>query len=157
MERIILEQFLPYYLSVTSGHISDALSKVYSSHGLSVPEWRILIHLHNQDGLTPTELGVRTYMDKARVSRALAQMDHKKLVTRIIDPHDKRVAHIHLTETGQSLFDTVEPEVVAWDKRLRQFLADGQYEQLLETLRRLKEWAEQAYPKTPASRMTAGD
>ena len=84
-------------------------------------------------------------MDKARVSRALILMDKKALITRMVDKHDKRVAHISLTDAGRSLYGQIEPEVMVWNTRLAAEMPDNQHSQLVEALKSVKVWCAQNY------------
>lgn len=140
MNKLELNNFLPYHLSVTSEMVSRALSKVYAGFGVTIPEWRVMVHLNHHGSLTPSELGIATSMDKARVSRALILMDKKALITREVDQRDKRVSHICLTETGKELFIRIEPEVLAWNARLADELPSSQHDNLLQALKTVETW-----------------
>ena len=128
-----LDNFLPYHLAVAADLISRSLAKVYADYDLTIPEWRILAHLQQHGALTPSELGSLSHMDKARVTRALILMDKKQLIRRQANERDKRVAHISLTEQGQTLFTQVEPQVLAWNERLQQALPPSDYNAVLHT------------------------
>ncbi|TXH68644.1 MAG: MarR family transcriptional regulator [Thiothrix sp.] len=140
MNKLELNNFLPYHLSVTSEMVSRALSKVYAGFGVTIPEWRVMVHLNHHGSLTPSELGIATSMDKARVSRALILMDKKALITREVDQRDKRVSHICLTETGKELFIRIEPEVLAWNARLADEMPSSQHDNLLQALKTVETW-----------------
>lgn len=140
MNKLVLDNFLPYHLSVTSEMVSRALSKVYAGFGVTIPEWRVMVHLNHHGSLTPSQLGLATSMDKARVSRALILMDKKALISRRVDQRDKRVAHIGLTDVGKDLFVRIEPEVMAWNARLAQEMPERQHEQLLQALKTVEAW-----------------
>ena len=140
MNKLELENFLPYHLSITSEMVSRALSKVYAGFGVTIPEWRVMVHLNDQGSLTPSQLGVATSMDKARVSRALILMDKKSLISRRVDQQDKRVAHICLTESGKNLFVRIEPEVMAWNEHLAKEMPEQQHEHLLQALKTVELW-----------------
>lgn len=140
MNKLELNNFLPYHLSVTSEMVSRALSKVYAGFGVTIPEWRVMVHLNHHGSLTPSELGIATSMDKARVSRALILMDKKALINREVDQRDKRVSHICLTETGKELFIRIEPEVLAWNARLADEMPSSQHDNLLQALKTVETW-----------------
>ena len=136
-----LDGFLPYRLSVAAARISRRFAGLYGPEaGLTIPEWRVMVHLNDQGSLTPSQLGVATSMDKARVSRALILMDKKSLISRRVDQQDKRVAHICLTESGKDLFVRIEPEVMAWNGRLAKEMPEQQHEHLLQALKTVELW-----------------
>jgi DNA-binding MarR family transcriptional regulator len=140
MNKLELDNFLPYHLSVTAEMVSRALSKVYAGFGVTIPEWRVMVHLNHNQSLTPSQLGAATSMDKARVSRALILMDKKALISRRIDEKDKRVAHICLTDSGKDLFMRIEPEVMQWNEQLAKEMPDQQHEELLQALKTVEVW-----------------
>ncbi|CAA6808358.1 MAG: DNA-binding transcriptional regulator, MarR family, partial [uncultured Thiotrichaceae bacterium] len=100
MNKLQLDDFLPYHLVMSADLISRSLSRVYARHGLTIPEWRILIQLQANESLTPSEIGYLAKMEKARISRALVLMDKKDLIIRKQDESDKRVSHIMLSGKG---------------------------------------------------------
>ena len=76
-----LEHFLPYQLNVVSNLVSQALSRVYARrYGIGVPEWRVLVTLGQFGVMTAKAIGAHTHMHKTKVSRAVAQMERRRLV-----------------------------------------------------------------------------
>src|ERR1700754_2440284 len=74
-DRLDLDHFIPYKLSVLSNRVSDAIARHYSDRfGLSIPEWRVMAVLGQTPGLSGSEVAVRTAMDKVQVSRAVASL-----------------------------------------------------------------------------------
>lgn len=42
-DRLHLDRFVPYQLSVTSNRVSDRIARAYDAlFGLSIPEWRLI-------------------------------------------------------------------------------------------------------------------
>ena len=65
LERLELERFLPYRLSVLTNRISDAIARQYSERfDLTAAEWRVMAALGNTPGLSSSEVAARTAMDK---------------------------------------------------------------------------------------------
>jgi len=135
MNKLQLDDFLPYHLVVSADLISRSLSKIYSKYGLTAPEWRIIAHLQASEGLTPSDIGYLSNMEKARVSRALALMSKKGLIVRTVDDSDKRVSHIVLSESGHQLFLKIESEVLRWNTRFSDKLGREVYRNLLGALK----------------------
>ncbi|TAK10784.1 MAG: MarR family transcriptional regulator, partial [Rhizorhabdus sp.] len=51
--RLTLDQFIPYRLSVTSNVVSDVIARAYEAlFGLSIPEWRVMAVVAERDGVT---------------------------------------------------------------------------------------------------------
>ena len=93
-----LEHFLPYQLNVVSSLVSQALSRVYARrYGIGVPEWRVLVTLGQFGVMTAKTIGAHTHMHKTKVSRAVAQMERRRLVARRANRDDMREAFLSLT------------------------------------------------------------
>ena len=83
---LILEDYLPYRLSVLSNTVSRALARLYEQRfGLTVAEWRIMAVLARFGPLSANAVCDRTAMDKVQVSRAVARAVDGGLVDRGID------------------------------------------------------------------------
>src|SRR6195256_2825547 len=78
-----LEHFLPYRLNVVASLTSQALSRIYADrYGIGVPEWRVLVTLGQFGLMTGKAIGAHSHMHKTKVSRAVAVLEQRKLVTR---------------------------------------------------------------------------
>ena len=105
-----LAGFLPYRLSVATNRISRAFARRYSQRfGLSIAEWRVLAVLGSFAPLSSNEICERTAMDKAKVSRAVAQLTGKGLVDRAAHPSDQRLLRLSLSPAGLATFEAVVP------------------------------------------------
>jgi DNA-binding MarR family transcriptional regulator len=109
-ERLDLDHFLPYRLSVLSNRVSDAIARHYSDRfGLSIPEWRVMAVLGQTPGLSAHDVAARTAMDKVQVSRAVANLVSLRRVQRDGDEADGRVTRLSLTPKGRAIYDEIVP------------------------------------------------
>jgi DNA-binding MarR family transcriptional regulator len=113
-ERLDLDHFLPYRLSVLSNKVSDAIARHYSDRfGLTIPEWRVMAVLgqppNSAPGLSAREVAARTAMDKVQVSRAVANLVSLRRVQRDGDEADGRVTRLSLTAKGRAIYDEIVP------------------------------------------------
>lgn len=119
MQSLLLDQFLPYRLSVLSNAISRRMSAIYAQEfDLSIWQWRIIAVLGEYGDLTSTQLAQRTQTDKPTVSRATTQLQVRGLITRSIDAADRRRAPIRLTPDGQQIYKNVAPQILALEADL---------------------------------------
>src|SRR6185295_15856376 len=94
-QRLDLEHFLPYRLSVLSNRVSDAIARQYSDRfGLSIPEWRVMAVLGGTSGLSARDVAERTAMDKVQVSRAVESLVRARRVARTEDAEDGRISRL---------------------------------------------------------------
>jgi DNA-binding MarR family transcriptional regulator len=115
---IQLEGFLPHRLNVLSSLVSQALTQVYSKHGIGIPEWRVLVSLGQFGVMTGKAIGSRTHMHKTKVSRAVAQLEARKFVTRKANRADLREAFLSLTPAGRAVFEELAPRAREFTERL---------------------------------------
>ena len=118
-ERLILERFLPYRLSVLSNRISRAIAQRYAkTFDLTIPEWRIIAVLGRRPGLTAKEIVEATEMDKVAVSRAVAKLTAARRVAASTDAEDARRQVLTLTAQGESLHARIAPIALESERRL---------------------------------------
>ncbi|TPI41126.1 MarR family transcriptional regulator [Mesorhizobium sp. B3-1-9] len=114
-----LESFLPYRLYRLADTVSREFSRVYKErHGLTRPEWRTLSGLGQRGTMTATELGEQSAMHKTKVSRAVAELERRRWLTRTPDESDRRVEHLALTKAGLAAYREMVPLAKAFEQAL---------------------------------------
>ncbi len=117
--QLKLDQFLPYQLNVCANLVSQALSRVYTErYKIGVPEWRVLVTLGEFGNMTAKAIGLHSHMHKTKVSRAVALLERRKLVTRRANRADLREAFLSLTPTGRDVYDDLAPMALAFAQQL---------------------------------------
>ena len=118
-ELLVLEDFLPYRLSILSNRVSRAIAARYAkAFDLTIPEWRIIAVLGRKPGLTAKEVAEATEMDKVAVSRAVARLVAAKRVAARADRDDARRQLLALTPQGESVHARIAPIALASEERL---------------------------------------
>lgn len=118
-QKLHLEKFLPYRLSVLSNTVSSAIAAAYFAHfGLTIPEWRVMAVLAANPGLSAAEVTARTAMDKVAVSRAVATLIAAGRLRRTTVPADRRRTHLALTPAGAGVYSRVVPVALEYERRL---------------------------------------
>lgn len=118
-ELLVLEDFLPYRLSILSNRVSRAIAARYAeTFDLTVPEWRIIAVLGRRPGLTAKQIAEATEMDKVAVSRAVAKLAAAKRVAARADRNDARRQILSLTSQGESVHARIAPIALESERRL---------------------------------------
>ena len=118
-EKLHLERFLPYRLSVLSNTVSSAIAAAYFvNFGLSIPEWRVMAILAANPGLSAAEVTARTAMDKVAVSRAVAALLAAGRLRRTTAATDRRRTHLELTRAGERVYSQVVPMALEYEHGL---------------------------------------
>jgi DNA-binding MarR family transcriptional regulator len=71
--------------------------------GLYRGQPRVLDILHEEEGLTHTELATRLQVAPATVSKTLQRMEKAGFLVRQPDPEDERVSRVYLTGAGREI------------------------------------------------------
>ena len=80
-----------------------------TSAGLSMAQYRILLHLYHAESmgdggeLSPSEISTRQRVSRNTVSGLIRSLEAEALIVRSIDAQDRRRFNIALTDTGRSL------------------------------------------------------
>ncbi len=118
-DRIALESFLPYQLSVIASRVSRGLARLYAVRfDLTVPEWRIMTVLGRFPGVSANEVCELTAMDKVRVSRGVARLLQFGRIRRDADPRDRRRSKLYLSDEGREVYDEIVPVAHAYQDKL---------------------------------------
>jgi DNA-binding MarR family transcriptional regulator len=118
-----LDEFLPHRLNVLSSLVSQALTRVYGRYGIGIPEWRVLVTLGENGVMTGKAVGARTHMHKTKVSRAVAQLEQRKFVTRRSNRADLRESLLSLTSAGRAVYEELAPSALLFMDRLSEVVA----------------------------------
>lgn len=110
----------------TSGFIVDRTAKrmkqfyqkMLKQHnlGITVDQWVVLQELDKEDELNQFELARRCYKDAPTLTRIIDLLGKKALLSRVVDPQDRRKFNICLSAAGRAKIKAVQPV-------LRQFRA----------------------------------
>jgi DNA-binding MarR family transcriptional regulator len=142
-----IEEFLPYRLNVCANTVSRALSRIYSErYKIGVPEWRVLVTL-GQFGLkTAKDVGIHSEMHKTKVSRAVAQLERRKWVTRRANRADLREAFLSLTPAGRDIYNELAPIALEFVRQLMDSVDAADRAALDRALKKLTERSAQLAP-----------
>lgn len=141
-ELLVLEEFLPYRLSVLSNRVSRAIARRYAkTFDLTIPEWRVIAVLGRRPELTAKEIAEATEMDKVAVSRAVARLVAARRVAAKPDAEDARRQLLSLTREGESVHARIAPIALASEERLLTALDARERAQLEALIDRLLEAA----------------
>ncbi|UVK37480.1 MarR family transcriptional regulator [Mesorhizobium sp. AR10] len=126
-EILELESFLPYRLYRLADAVSREFAGIYKdSHGLTRPEWRTLSGLGQHGTMTASAIGEQSAMHKTKVSRAVAELERRRWLTRTPDENDRRVEHLTLTKAGLAAYREMVPLAKAFERELLAKLSDGE-------------------------------
>ncbi|WP_300442419.1 MarR family winged helix-turn-helix transcriptional regulator [uncultured Mameliella sp.] len=124
-----LAGFTPYRLAVAAEKTSEALARQYRERfGISIPEWRVLVHLAQPlDGrstVSVRDIEARVAMEKSKVSRAASRLEAAGYIEKAADAGDRRLVRLALTDKGHALMAELLPLAKAYQEELERRLGD---------------------------------
>ena len=135
-----LERYVPAFVTFIANKLSNSATAFYQQQfGVNVTEWRIMSLLAIEPGIPASRICHVIGFDKGPVSRTLAGLEKRGLISIRTDPHDGRTHSISLTAKGRSTHDKVIAAALERERRLLSCLSKDEREVLIGLLRRLHE------------------
>ena len=133
-----LDRYVPAFVTFIANKLSNSATAVYQRNfGINITEWRVMTQLALEPGIPASRICQVIGFNKGPISRTLAVMQKRGLVTIRTDPNDARTHSISLTAKGRSIHDKVIVVALEREKRLLSCLKADEREMLIELLRRL--------------------
>lgn len=135
-----LNRYVPAFITFIANKLSNSATAFYQKQfGVNVTEWRIMSLLAIEPGIPASRICHVIGFDKGPVSRTLAGLEKRGLVSIRTDPNDGRTHSISLTAKGRATHDKVIVAAFERERRLLSCLSKEEREVLIDLLRRLHE------------------
>ena len=135
-----LDRYVPAFITFIANKLSNSATAFYQKQfGVNVTEWRIMSLLAIEPGIPASRICHVIGFDKGPVSRTLAGLEKRGLVSIRTDPNDGRTHSISLTARGRTVHDKVIVAAFERERRLLSCLSKDEREVLIDLLRRLHE------------------
>ena len=133
-----LRDVLPYRLNRAAEATSAGFQSYYRpQYGLLRTESRVLFHLGRYDVMTARDICARATLHKTKVSRAVAALKAKRLVTSQPAEHDRRHEPLILTRLGRAAFDDLVLQAERYNAELMQTWTGDERRIIMALLERL--------------------
>jgi DNA-binding MarR family transcriptional regulator len=130
-DPLILQDFLPYRLSVVTEAVSSLFAMQYQERfGLSIPEWRVVAVVGQHGTLSTQQVIEHTAMDRVRVSRAVIRLADKGVLDRRPHPQDQRAQLLQLSRQGRAVYAQIVPLALDLQAALSTALTAAEQQQL---------------------------
>lgn len=145
-DRIELEHFLPYRLSVLTNTVSSIIAGSYRDRfNLGIPDWRVMAVLARFPGSSAQQLAEHTRMDKVAVSRSVSRLVERELLVRKLAADDRRRSSLYLSAAGEDIYARIVPLARDYEARLLQDISPERRALLDRLLDDLQQAAEALY------------
>jgi DNA-binding MarR family transcriptional regulator len=139
MPSLDLPSFLPFRLNRLAAEISHRLSAIYAERfELDIPQWRVLATLADGAEWTAQEIVASTRTHKSTISRAVAELETRKLVSRVQHEADGRAMTLQLTARGRQVMERLIPLAKRFEAELLSALTPADRRSLTEGIASLE-------------------
>lgn len=105
---------------------------------LTPPQFALLSFLSRQDGLTQTDLSLRTEIDRTTIGGLIKRLEKIGFVTRQNDPADRRAFRVYMTGRGREVQSAAAVAAVQIRSRFAGHFSDQEYAMLCQLLDKLR-------------------
>lgn len=131
-------------IHVLSNRIGRAFhGEIETKFGITISEWRVLMTLTSEKGVSAAEITNRWAMEKMMVNRAIQRLVDNGCITRERDPNDRRRYRLALTTKGRKLYDKIAPTTNKRYNELMSAIDSDETDALVGALQKIIQRAEQ--------------
>lgn len=106
MQKYDFQNNIGFIVNKTAKAFVRALeSELREKVGVTVGQWKVMVMLINQDGLTQKEIAERLGLEGPTIIPIIDKMEKDDLVVRKVDPSDRRNNKIYRTEKANELWN----------------------------------------------------
>jgi DNA-binding MarR family transcriptional regulator len=111
------------------------------SRGLGVtrPQWRTLLNLAHEPGMTQAELAERVEVERITACRMVDRLAEAGFVERRADPADRRVWRLHLLPPARAIVDQLTTIGAEIEAEALSHIGDEEARQLTASLTRIRD------------------
>ena len=131
-------------IHVLSNRIGRAFhGEIETKFGITISEWRVLMTLTSEKGVSAAEITNRWAMEKMMVNRAIQRLVDNGCITRERDPNDRRRYRLALTTKGRKLYGKIAPTTNKRYNELMSAIDSDETDALVRALQKIIQRAEQ--------------
>jgi DNA-binding MarR family transcriptional regulator len=143
-QTVPLHQRFGYRFNMIGAALGQhTLLHVQREFGLNLAEYRIMNSLATFDSPSIKDIARNSQLDKAHVTRSLARLIKRGLVTQIVDQRDRRLRVVGLTAAGRQIAAAFGPFQDERQKRLERRLKASELRIFWKAMAALSDEAEQ--------------
>jgi len=126
---------LQKWIDVSMRHSMRNLLHIAREKSLSMSQIGALFHIHRKGSCGVTNLGDHLGVTSAAASQMLERLVQQELILRSVDPYDRRVKHLVLTDKGLQVLQESIRARQDWLDDLAETLSASEKEQITAALK----------------------
>jgi DNA-binding MarR family transcriptional regulator len=128
---------LGFVVNKVGESINRQTERVTTPYGLTIKQYGLLFLLQTEGPQSQIVLSEKAGLDRTSVMRHVDWLEKRGFVRRDVQPADRRVNHVVLTDTGAKLLSRTLTEVRKAEQTFAAVLSEQERVQLLSLLKRL--------------------
>jgi len=121
-------------------------------YGLNLAEYRIMTVLASRKSPSIKDIAANTDLDKAQITRALANLVERGIAEQKVDANDRRLRAVKLTPAGSATIKALDRFVMARQRRLEARLTKSELDVLWKAIAVLRDEADKMLAEEKANR-----
>ncbi len=134
----VSDRSLGFALYDTARLWTNEIDRRMKGFGLTRTQWRVLVHLNRNDGMTQTDLSDQLGVGKVSLGSVLRRLEEAAWVRREVDSTDSRAKRVYLTENFEPLGQELTRIATAVRGDFLEGIPSEDVEKLLELLHSIK-------------------
>lgn len=114
-------------------------SHLLLDHDITPEQFGVLNNLVAHVGISQKALAELISKDQTSIGKTIDRLENKKLITRTVDPADRRAVLLHLTAKGQDLITATQPLMQEIDDEINDLLTPEQTQQFITIINQMFE------------------
>ena len=134
-----LELLKEFMATMTNVHkvMSQLSSASFEDKVASMLQMQALSFLNNKPNSTVGELAETLNMSSSSVAQFTDRLVKARLVTRKLDPADRRIVRLSLTKVGKSELNKIQDELIVKTSELLSYISDKDLKEMIQINKRL--------------------
>ncbi|HVH52050.1 MAG TPA: MarR family transcriptional regulator [Gaiellaceae bacterium] len=124
-------------LVFTAKAVREAFEEALHQAGGSLGTWVVLSALSDEGIISQSALGSHVHLEGATITHHIDRLEQLGLVRRQLDPKDRRVRNLELTEEGERLHKNLLAAMRGFERKLLDGLGERELTGLRTTLDRI--------------------
>lgn len=129
------------YISVIQRNTQRYFDSMLEQRGIGSGQQFFLLRISENPGVTMYDLSQIGNFDKGTVTKAVQKLAEEGYVKVTVDPSDKRVRHLHVTEQAKLVIEEIYTLRNRWIDQLMTDLTPEQRDALFQTLKTMSEYS----------------
>lgn len=136
-----LNETVDFYIKSSWHSLTRMYNQLAVQNGFSQAIGYVLIHIE-KEGSPATKIAPQLGMEPTSLSRLLKKMERTGLIYKQIDPTDKRIVRIYLTEEGNHKRKLAKQTILAFNEKVLTKFDNNDIANLISVLKGIKDCAQ---------------